>query len=262
MSSPSDSAKNASVFVTLERPVFASAADERRHRLERLAGACRVFGKLGFGDGLLGHLTVRDPEDPELLWVNPLGVSMRKLRVSDLIQVDHHGRTVVGHRPVNPVGLRLHAAVHEARPDVTAVCHAHSVFGKAWSSLGRPLDPITQDSCVFFEQQAVIRDPRVTLDRASAAAFADGLGDNRYAIQVGHGLFTTGETIDEAAWWFVAMDQACQVQLLAEAAGTPERWPDPLARALVGALGSHEFGWMSFQTLWDDIIDSDPDLFD
>lgn len=261
MSTTDDPARDANTFITRERPVFTNVADERRHRLERLAGACRIFGRMGFADGLLGHLTVRDPEDPDLLWVNPLGVSLRKLRVSDLIQVDHEGRTRVGRRPVNPVGLRLHAAVHEARPDVTAMCHAHSVHGKAWSTLGRPLDPITQDACVFFEQQAVLREPRVTADRAAAAAFAEGLGPHRYAIQVGHGLFTTGQTIDEAAWWFVAMDQACRVQLLAEAAGTPERWPEPLARALVGALGSHDFGWMAFQTLWDEISETDPDLF-
>jgi len=249
-------------FVTREQPVFADVADERRHRLERLAGVCRVFGRLGFAEGLLGHVTVRDPAHPDLLWVNPVGVSFRRIKVSDLIQVNHVGETLVGRRPVNPVGLRLHAAVHEARPDLMAVCHAHSLHGKAWSSLGRVLDPITQDSCVFFEQQAVIRDPRVALGPAEGQEFARAFGQSRVAIQVGHGLFTTGQTVDEAAWWFIAMEQACHVQLMAEAAGTPERWPDDIARALVTSIGSPTFGWLSFQTLWDEIVDTDPDLFD
>lgn len=252
----------AHAFATTTPPVFTDVRDERRHRLERLAGVCRVFGRMGFSEGLLGHVTVRDPEHPELLWVNPIGVSFRRIRVSDLIQVNRAGATLIGNRPVNPVGLRLHAALHQARPDLTAVCHAHSLYGKAWSSLGRLLDPITQDSCIFFEQQALIREPRIALDADGAAQFAAAFGSARVAIQAGHGLFTTGQTVEEAAWWFICMEQACQVQFLAEGAGTPERWPDAAARALVSALGSPTFGWLSFQTLWDEIVESDPDLFD
>ncbi len=251
-----------SAFITRQPPVFTDPADERRHRLERLAGVCRVFGRLGFSEGLLGHVTVRDPEDPSLLWVNPIGVSFRQIKVSDLIQVDHTGRVIVGRRPVNPVGLLLHSALHQARPELTAVCHAHSLHGKAWASLGRPLDPITQDACVFFEQQAVIREPRLVLDREGGAAFAGAFGPHRVGIHAGHGLFTTGLTVDEAAWWFISMERSAQVQLLAEAAGTPEHWPADEARALAFSLGSPGFGWLSFQTLWDEIVESDPGLFD
>ena len=49
-------------FRTRTQPVFARTEDERRHRIERLAGACRIFGRFGYSEGLLGHLTVRDPE--------------------------------------------------------------------------------------------------------------------------------------------------------------------------------------------------------
>jgi ribulose-5-phosphate 4-epimerase/fuculose-1-phosphate aldolase len=249
-------------FITRTAPVFDDVADERRHRLERLAGVCRIFGRLGFSEGLLGHITVRDPEHHDLLWVNPLGMSFRQIRVSDLIQVDHDGNVVSGQGAVNPVGLLLHAALHDARPEVVAVCHAHSQHGKAWSTLGRVLDPITQDSAVFFGQQALIREPRVALDRASADQFAAALGTHLVAIQVGHGVFTTGQSVDEAAWWFVAMERACQVQLMAEAAGTPEIWPDNMAGALAMAQGNAQFGWLSFQPMWDDVVVSDPDLFD
>lgn len=253
---------NTSSFITRQPPVFDSPAAERRHRLERLAGVCRVFGRMGFAEGLLGHITVRDPENADLLWVNPMGVSFRKLKVSDLVQVSHAGDILVGRRPVNPVGLLLHSAVHKARPEVMAVCHAHSQYGKAWSSLGRLLDPITQDACVLFEQQALIREPRVAQNRGEAAEFAAAFGQHRVAIQAGHGLFSTGLTVEEAAWWFISMERACQVQLMAEAVGKPERWPDERARGLARALGSPGFGWLSFQTLWDEVVESDPDLFD
>lgn len=249
-------------FRTRAAPVFEHVEDERRHRIERLAGACRVFGRLGFSEGLLGHLTVRDPEYPDRFWANPLGISFNRIRVSDIVQVDHEGHLTHGEVPVNPVGVLLHAAVHRARPDVVAVCHAHSVYGSAWSAFARPVDPITQDTAVFFEDQAIITEPRLSRDAAMADHFAAAFGDKRTAIQAGHGLFTTGSTVDEAAWRFIAFDKACRVQLLASAVGEPQRWPDDMARGLKQTLGSPEFAWLSFQTVWDELMSETTDLLE
>lgn len=249
-------------FASRTPPVFASKAAERAHVLQRLAATCRIFGRRGFSDGLLGHVTVRDPERPDHFWVNPVGVPMHMVCASQLVQVNHQGQVVQGSGLVNPVGLLLHTAVHQARPEVNAVCHAHALHASTWSAFERLLDPITQDACVFFEQQALILEPRVVRDPASAARFAAGFGSKRVAIHGGHGIFTTGQTVDEAAWWFVLMNRCCEAQLLAEAAGRHTRWAADDARWLASVLGSPPFGWLSFQTLWDDIIRSDPDLVD
>lgn len=257
-----DLVADAKALVPNGPPVFDMIEEERRHRLERLAGVCRVFGRMGYAEGLLGHVTVRDPEHHDRFWMNPVGKSFRQMRVSDLVSVTHDGQVVAGSGSINPVGFRLHSAVHAARPEVTAVCHAHSLHGKAWSSLGRVLDPITQDSAVFFEQQAIITSPRIALDEAGGKEFAVGFGSKRVAIQVGHGLFSTGETVDEAAWWFIAMDTSCRAQLLAEAAGSPVQWSPDEARMMVRALGSPQFGWASFQPFWNELIVTDPDLLD
>src|SRR3954454_3086416 len=137
-------------------PSFATVEEERQHRKQKLAGALRVFGRLGFGEGVAGHITVRDPELTDHFWVNPFGMSFRLMRVSDLILVNHSGEVVDGKHPVNRAAFVIHAAIHKARPDVIAAAHAHSVNGKAWSSLGRTLDPITQDACIFYEDHVVI----------------------------------------------------------------------------------------------------------
>ena len=49
------------------------------------------------------------------------------------------------------------------------------------------------------------------------------------AIHQNHGLFTVGETVDEAAFWFLTMERSCQAQLLAMAAGTPKLIPHEMA---------------------------------
>jgi ribulose-5-phosphate 4-epimerase/fuculose-1-phosphate aldolase len=247
-------------FATREPPVFETKEAERRHVQERLAATCRVLGRRGLSEGLLGHVT--DPEDAERFWVNPIGMPMHRVKASQLLLVDHRGRIVQGEGAVNPVGLLLHTALHRARADVAAVCHAHAPAASTWSAMERLLDPITQDACVFFEQQALIRAPRLVRDSESAERFALAFADKRVAIHAGHGIFTTGSSVDEAAWWFVLMNRCCDDQLRAQAAGTPTHYPDEEARWLASTLGSPRFAWLSFQTLWDDIVASDPDLRD
>ncbi len=244
-------------------PEFATLAEERLHRKQKLAGALRIFGRLGFGEGVAGHITVRDPEFPDHFWVNPFGMSFRHIRVSDLILVNHSGDVVYGSHPVNRAAFVIHSAIHRARPDVIAAAHSHSLHGKAFASLGIPLDPITQDSCIFYEDHVVITEQggAVVFDLSAGDELAEKLGTKRAAIHQNHGLFTTGGSIDEAVFWFVTMERSCQAQLLAMAAGTPKLIRDEYARYTYQNTAYPLAGWFSFQPLWQEICRTDPDLF-
>lgn len=245
-------------------PTFSNVEEERLHRKQQLAGAFRVFGRFGFGEGIAGHITVRDPEDPHMFWVNPFGMSFRHIRVSDLIAVNHEGEVVYGNRPVNQAGFVIHSAVHHAHPEVVAAAHAHSVYGKAWSSLGRPLDPITQDACTLYENHGVVTEGRgaVVLDPEVGRALATGLTGKKMVFHQNHGIFTVGDTVAEAAWWFINTERNCQAQLLAEAAGTPTQIDHENAKFSAEQTGSSYAGWFAFQPIWDEIVRTDPDLFD
>jgi ribulose-5-phosphate 4-epimerase/fuculose-1-phosphate aldolase len=181
--------------------------------------------------------------------------------VSDLLLVDHHGQVVEGNAFVNTAAFAIHSQVHAARPDVVAAAHSHSMHGKAWSTLGRKLDPITQDSCAFFEDHDVFDDyTGVVLDVEEGKRIAHAVGDNKAAILRNHGLLTVGQSVEEAAWWFVAMDRACQAQLLAEAAGTPVLIDPAMARLTREQIGSHIAGKFSFSPMSAWITTQEPDL--
>ncbi len=245
-------------------PSFADVADERTHRKAKLAGALRIFGRLGFGEGVAGHITVRDPEFPDHFWVNPFGKSFRHISSSDLILVNHDGDVVYGTSPVNRAAFVLHAAIHQARPEVIAAAHAHSPYGKSWSSLGRKLDPITQDACAFFEDHTVISEQggAVVLDIAAGREIASKFPKGKAAIHQNHGLFTVGSTVDEAAFWFITMERSCQAQLMAEAAGTPILISDTAATYTRENTAHSIAGWFNFQPLWQEICHTDPQLFE
>lgn len=242
----------------------ATVAEERLRRKQKLAGALRIFGRFGFGEGVAGHITVRDPEFPDHFWVNPLGQSFRHMRVSDLILVNHHGDVVIGKHSVNRAAYVLHAAVHAARPDVVAAAHAHSVYGKAFSALGIPLDPLTQDACAFYEQNVVIADHggAVVFEVQAGRDFAAAFGKNRAAIHQNHGHFTVGASVDEAVFWYVCFERCAQAQLLAMAAGQPKLIPHASAVYTRENAASAQVGWMHFQPLWQEICRTDPELFE
>jgi ribulose-5-phosphate 4-epimerase/fuculose-1-phosphate aldolase len=51
-----------------------SVAAQRAQLKQRLAAGFRLFARYGFDEGVAGHITVRDPEDPHTFWVNPFGM--------------------------------------------------------------------------------------------------------------------------------------------------------------------------------------------
>jgi ribulose-5-phosphate 4-epimerase/fuculose-1-phosphate aldolase len=244
-------------------PTFATLEEERRHRKERLAAGFRLFSKFGFDEGVAGHITARDPGDPELFWVNPFAVHFGHISVSDLICVNGQGDVVEGDRPVNVAAFAIHSQVHSARPDVVAAAHSHSIYGKSWSALGRTLDPLTQDACTFYEDHSLFDDyTGVVVDLEEGKRIGAALGDNKAVILRNHGNLTVGHTVDEAVWLFITMERTCQAQLLAEAAGTPVLIDKEMAALTASQVGSHYGGWLNFQPLYERIVREQPDLLD
>ncbi len=247
-------------------PKFETFEEERLHRKQRLAGAFRLFSKFGFDEGVAGHITARDPEFTDTFWVNPYGVHFSQIKVSNLLRVDHHGNVVEGEHPVNCAAFAIHSAVHTLRPDVNAAAHTHSPYGRAWSTLGRTLDCITQDVCAFYNDHTVYDDfGGVVVEVDEGVRIARALGDNKAAILQNHGILTVGETVDAAAWWYICFERSCQVQLLAEAAshGKPLKTiGQNSAQQSYDIVGSPYAGWFQFQPLYARILKEQPDFLE
>lgn len=241
----------------------ANLAKERWHRKTRLAATFRIFARFGYDEGVAGHVTARDPIETDTFWVNPFGRHFGTIRASDLIRVNHHGVVVEGQGLLNQAAFAIHSAVHRARPDALAAAHTHSMYGKTWSTLGRRLDPISQDSCAFYEDHGLLDHySGVVLDAEEGQRITQALGHTKGLILRNHGLLTVGHTVEETAWWFIAMDRSCHSQLLAESAGTPIMIEPHYAQLTHDQVGTPLAGWFSFQPLWEYIIHKEPDLID
>jgi ribulose-5-phosphate 4-epimerase/fuculose-1-phosphate aldolase len=244
-------------------PKFDSLEDERQHRKERLAAGFRLFSKFGFEEGVAGHITARDPIEPDTFWVNPFAVPFAHVSVSKLIRVNETGQVVEGNYHVNEAAFCIHSRVHQARPDIMAAAHSHSTYGRALSALGELLEPITQDVCAFYNDHALFDDyTGVVTDLEEGKRIAHALGENKAVILRNHGLLTAGTSVDSAVWWFITMERSCQVQLLAKAAGKVVHIDLDQAKKTHDVVGSELAGWFSFQPLYEKIVREQPDLLD
>ena len=238
--------------------------EERLHRKQRLAAGLRILGRLRLAEGVAGHVTVRDPEYPDKFWVNPFGKNFKLMKVSDLICVDQNGDVVQGDKPVNAAAFAIHSQLHTARPDILAAAHCHSMYGRTFSSLGKPLKMITQDDTMFYNDVALCSagSGAVVLDTEVGKAMATALGEKKALIHQNHGLITTGKSVDAAIWWFVALERTCQSQILAESAGDPIEIPDDLAISGYEQQGHDLAGWFQFQPWWEELLRDEPDFLE
>lgn len=243
---------------------FNSVEEARLHRKKMLAVSFRLFNKFGFGEGVAGHITARDPEHTDTFWVNPFGIDFGSVRVSDLIRVNHLGEVVEGNYSVNRAAFAIHSQIHAARPDAIAAAHAHTVYGKSFSSLGKKLDPITQDACAFYEDHGLFDDyTGVVGEIEEGQRIGKALGNKKACILQNHGLLTVGGSVEEAVWWFVTMDRSCQAQLLAEATGNkPIHISHEVALLTRSQIGTPFAGMFQFQPLLQKILKEGGEMFE
>ena len=85
---------------------------------------------------------------------------------------------------------------------------------------------------------------------------ARALGGAKAALLQNHGLLTVGQTIEEAVFWFVALDKCCHAQLLADAAaagtgGKTIKIDDEDAVYTAKTTGTPLAGWFSAKPMFD-----------
>ncbi len=190
-----------------------TAADERLRRKREVALGYRIFAALRWGDLGDGHITARDPEHTDCMWLLRYPVSFERATIDDLVLVQPDGSVADGTR-INITAYNIHHPVHHARPDVVGV--AHTPWGTPFCATGEPIRSITQEACTFFDQWALFDDEEVQiLNRYGGERIAESLGDKSVALLRSHGLLSTGSSVGESIAAFVTLERVCEALMKA-----------------------------------------------
>lgn len=207
--------------------------DEWQQRVD-LAACYRIIAMHGWDDLVFTHISARVPGPDEHFLINAYGMMFEEMTASSLVKVDLDGNKVLeSPYPVNPAGFVIHSAVHEARPDIGCVLHTHSKAGVAVSAQPDGLLPISQTSLFPYATLAYHDYEGVALNDEEKPRLVADLGTNNCLMLRNHGLLTTGPTIADAFLLMYVFETACQIQLLAQGAGTDLiRVPKPIVAGI------------------------------
>jgi ribulose-5-phosphate 4-epimerase/fuculose-1-phosphate aldolase len=201
---------------TMAEPDARTAEQERTRRKIEVALGYRLLAANKWGDAGDGHISARDPERRDCFWLLRYGPSYHEARVSDLVLVGPDGELVEGEGIINVAAYYIHHPILSARPDAVSATHVHTGWGTPFSAEVRMFQPITQESCVFFEDHALFDDEEVQVQSVDAGKrIADALGSNRAIILRNHGLLTVGNSVAEAVGSFVQMERVAEAHLKA-----------------------------------------------
>jgi ribulose-5-phosphate 4-epimerase/fuculose-1-phosphate aldolase len=193
--------------------------EERDRRKREVALGYRLLAAMRWGDAGDGHISARDPERTDCFWLLRYGVSYHAAKLSDLVLVGPDGELVEGEGVINTAAYYIHQPILEARMDAVSACHVHTGWGTPFSAEVRPIEPITQESCIFFEDHVIFDDEEVQVQSTVAGRrIADALGEKRAAILRNHGLLTVGDRVSEAVGLFVQMERVAEAHMKAREA--------------------------------------------
>jgi ribulose-5-phosphate 4-epimerase/fuculose-1-phosphate aldolase len=106
---------------------------------------------------------------------------------------------------------------------------------------------ITQDALRFYKSHSVYDNfGGIVLDREEGIRIAKCLGKGKACILQNHGLLTVGQSVDEAAFWFISLDKTCHAQLLVDAASAGSGHKKILIKDEEAAFTYEQVGGMYF----------------
>jgi ribulose-5-phosphate 4-epimerase/fuculose-1-phosphate aldolase len=205
----------------LERPAkpIPTAAEIRAQRKRQVALGYRILAAQRWGDLGDGHISARDPERSDCFWTLRYGVSYHAVTLRDLVLVGPDGELVEGEGFINAAAYYIHHPILMARPDVVSATHIHTGWGTPFSAEVRPIEPITQESCIFFEDHAIFDDEEVQVQSVEGGKrIAVALGRHRAIILRNHGLLTVADRVDESVGSFVQMERVAEAHMKAREA--------------------------------------------
>jgi len=156
----------------------------------------RALHRVGYADGLAGHITYRTSDDT--LLVNPFGLTWDEVVPDDIMEIDLDGNVLTGPWTVTPA-ITLHLELHRQRKDVMVAVHNHPRWGTLWADIGREPPVYDQTAGLVAGRIAIHQEYDGTVnERSSAATVVAALGDASTALLANHGVLVVAPTIAQA----------------------------------------------------------------
>jgi ribulose-5-phosphate 4-epimerase/fuculose-1-phosphate aldolase len=220
------------------------SAEEWQARID-LAAAHRLAFMHGFSEGIFNHLTLIVPGQGDRYYQIPFGMHWSEVTASSFMEVGiDDGKVRRGTGEVERSCYCIHAPIHKALPQATAVFHTHMPFASALTRLEDPrIKEIGQTEVGMMD--AIAYDDNYTgpaFEPAEGERLAKIIGNKTVLFMANHGVTTLGTTVAEAYNRLYYLERAAQVQIYAMWTGQPlKELPAEVVEKTRGQLGGAQF---------------------
>ena len=183
---------------------------------EKLLEISRLLVSQGLNKGTSGNASVRVDDG---LLITPTGLEVAAMTPQDMVWMDGEGRIHGERQPSSE--WHFHRDILQARPEIDAVLHTHSVFATTLACLHKEVPPFHYMIAVTGSER--IRCALYALfgsQSLSAHALA-ALQDSRACLLANHGMIALGEDLDRALAVAVEVENLCEMYWRALQVGEP-----------------------------------------
>jgi L-fuculose-phosphate aldolase len=221
----------------------ADAGDEVR---ARIAWACRILASEGYHDLTLGHVSARDPERPDRMWIKRRGVTLAEVSAADVIEFELAAdlRDASDEMHLEAV---LHTEVYRRRADVGAIVHGHPPYATALGATDGELLHLTHDA-VMFEHGVAVYDgsPDLITEPEQGWDVAEALGDHSVVLLRNHGVLVAQRDVPWLVLAAVTLERAVMMQSIAATLGATKS----IEPAKVHELHRHKYNDSLVEEYW------------
>lgn len=190
-------------------------------RGEQIARAVRICNAAKVMD-MNGHVSARDPDDPNVMWINSRKASRSTLTAADVVPFDIAAGKRIGAGDEPPSEYHIHTEIYKRRTDVGAIVHSHPEHILTLTIAGHPLRQVTTVCPFLPEAGAPAFDSPVLINTTERGkALATQLGDADAVVMRQHGTVTTGPTLEDAVVRMICAEDNARLQIRALQIGEP-----------------------------------------
>lgn len=175
---------------------------------QELVNHYRWLRQNGNNDSHSGNASFRFHDE---IWITPTGCCADTLRPEDLVCCHINGDKGEG----ASLDANLHIQVYQQNSDAKSVIHSHGPYAIALTLNGDDFVPVDFEGQYYFPNVPVITIPYDQYIEQAPEAVANALKEHKVTIVKGHGIYSSGESINLAYKWNCSLELSAKIAMLA-----------------------------------------------
>jgi L-fuculose-phosphate aldolase len=188
---------------------------------QSIIDTCLRMNREGINQGTSGNVSARWGDG---MLISPSGIPYDELTPEDIVFVDAHGTHPPGQRPSSE--WRLHLGILQARADIGAIVHTHSIHATALSMRGMEIP-------AAHYMVAAAGGPNIRCARYAtfgtpelSARAIEALEGRSACLLANHGVVTAGPDLRRALWLAGEVEVLARQYILSLMLGGPDLLSD------------------------------------